>query len=401
MAIIYTYPKLTDPQGNELIVVSDVNNRNATRLITIASIASLVPSGGGCGTAINGILTGAGDYIAPLCNDVTFVGSGVDISADQATATVTFTVPTYELPCAEIDTLGGIKALPVTGVNPPEPSSDGDYYPVQILTDVDPLYACTAVVRVPDAPVLACATEVEIGGIKISGLIGQGEDIDNAQSGTYYGVEVTATCEAAVRVPTPESTATLVEQVYNETGSIIFKGSPLHINGVGPGPELNPSVLIADAGDSTLMPVSGLAAEDIDPSTNGPMIISGLLTEVATNTINNITAEGDIIYVSDTIGAGVPWLNGSKPQGESNSVQNVGIVAKFGGAGVGSIQVAAIGRSNATPNLNQGSIFLGDVLAYSSTLSIGAPNEILTSDGTTASWQPPTPSGGNDQAWSP
>jgi hypothetical protein len=401
MAIIYTYPKLTDPQGNELIVVSDVNNRNATRLITIASIASLVPSGGGCGTAINGILTGAGDYIAPLCNDVTFVGSGVDISADQATATVTFTVPPYELPCAEIDTLGGIKAWPVTGVDPPEPSSDGDYYPVQILTDADPPFACTAVVRVPDAPVLACATTEEIGGIKILGSIGQGEDIIQAGSGIYYGVEVSNNCEAAVRVPEPESTASLVEQVYNDTGSIILKGSPLHINGVGPGPESNPAVLIAAAGDSTLMPVSGLAAEDIAESANGPMIISGLLTEVATSTINGITAAGDIIYVSDIIGAGVPWLNGSQPKGESNSVQNVGIVAKFGGAGVGSIQVAAIGRSNATPNLDQGSIFLGDGFDYSSTLSIGAPNEILTSDGTTASWQPPTPSGGNDQAWSP
>ena len=51
MALIYTYPKLTNPKGNELIVVSDVNNRNATRLITLASIASLVPSGGGgCAT---------------------------------------------------------------------------------------------------------------------------------------------------------------------------------------------------------------------------------------------------------------------------------------------------------------------------------------------------------------
>ena len=63
MAIIYTYPKLTNPQGNELIVVSDVNNRNSTRLITIASIASLVPSGGGCSTAITGIVDSVG---APL-----------------------------------------------------------------------------------------------------------------------------------------------------------------------------------------------------------------------------------------------------------------------------------------------------------------------------------------------
>ena len=53
MAIIYTYPNLQNPQGNELIVVSDVNNNNATRLMSVAAIAALVPGGGdtsGCPT---------------------------------------------------------------------------------------------------------------------------------------------------------------------------------------------------------------------------------------------------------------------------------------------------------------------------------------------------------------
>ena len=97
MAIIYTYPKLTNPQGNELIVVSDVNNRNSTRLITIASIASLVPSGGGCSTAITGIVDnlGAPLYTALACSemelvstdgsvDIASTGTGIDLTVDAS-----------------------------------------------------------------------------------------------------------------------------------------------------------------------------------------------------------------------------------------------------------------------------------------------------------------------------
>ena len=67
MAIIYTYPRLTDPDGTELIVVSETKNQNATRLMTINDIVTLVGSlvpGGGTVTSIkldfssNGIDTG-------------------------------------------------------------------------------------------------------------------------------------------------------------------------------------------------------------------------------------------------------------------------------------------------------------------------------------------------------
>lgn len=203
MAIIYTYPKLTDPQGNELIVVSDVNNRNATRLITIASIASLVPSGGGCGTAINGIITGAGDYIAPLCNDVTFVGSGVDISADQATATVTFTVPPYVLPCASLSTIGGIKVGAVdTEVDPTLGQSD-----TNIMVEVNT--SCQAYVPIP-ATVITCADATTIGGVKAVENTTITVMPEVAEEGSYYPIEVVKAqgaasqdeCRTIVKIPT-------------------------------------------------------------------------------------------------------------------------------------------------------------------------------------------------------
>ena len=174
MAIIYTYPKLTNPQGNELIVVSDVNNKNATRLITIADIASLVPGGGGggCTSAISGILTGAGSYIPPLCNEVTFAGSGINISADQATATITFTVPPSSITCATTNQIGGIKAYPTQTESGdwPQPSEEGTYYPLEAVTflEAGPNATCMGAVKIPDSQsyVLPCATNSTLGGIK-------------------------------------------------------------------------------------------------------------------------------------------------------------------------------------------------------------------------------------------
>lgn len=259
MAIIYTYPKLTSPQGNELIVVTDVNNKNATRLITIASIAALVPGGGGggCSSAITGIQADVGNYAAPLCNEVTFVGNGMTISADQATSSVTFTVDpisvpcataeeiggiivsdveiplaqftpseegtywpvqinkdcvsavrvpdssTYTLPCAQTTILGGIKALQNTTVaEPPSIAGSGNYYPIEVLTEqAVGANDCRAIVRVPDASVL-CANSEEIGGIKVSSDISERPE-PVVEEGVNYPVQVDADCVASVRVPTP------------------------------------------------------------------------------------------------------------------------------------------------------------------------------------------------------
>jgi len=92
MAIIYTYPKLTNPQGNELIVVSDVNNKNSTRLITIQSIADLVPGGGGggCVDAITGIQTPVGTYNNTLCSTASFTSVNDTISISNTAGGVNF-----------------------------------------------------------------------------------------------------------------------------------------------------------------------------------------------------------------------------------------------------------------------------------------------------------------------
>jgi hypothetical protein len=89
MAIIYTYPKLTTPVGNELIVVSDVNNKNATRLITIADIATLVPVPGGGGNPLE--ILDNGTPVTLNAESINFVGSCISTTAvgDDATVTIT------------------------------------------------------------------------------------------------------------------------------------------------------------------------------------------------------------------------------------------------------------------------------------------------------------------------
>lgn len=154
MAIIYTYPPLTNPQGNELIVVSDVNNKNATRLITIADIASLVPGGGGggCATAITGILDSTGNplYTAAACSEMELVSSDSSISI---TSTATgINIQGEKLACATKDTLGGVRITNSFNIPEiPEPiTEDVTVYPIE-TSDEESGIPCTAVVRIPNA----------------------------------------------------------------------------------------------------------------------------------------------------------------------------------------------------------------------------------------------------------
>ena len=188
-----------------------------------------------------------------------------------------------------------------------------------------------------------------------------------------------------VTVSTTGEAEKIVEVVYNDTGNTINKGQPLHITGVN---GTIPTVNIADASDPTLMPVSGLANEDIPTMSSGEMIVSGILEGIDTNGIDGVptNAEAVIIYVSDSTGGSIDYLSANAPAGETNQIQNIGIIVKDSPGTSGSLQVTAIGRSNATPNLNEGSIFIGDASNQSSTLAIGTSTHVLTSNGTTASW---------------
>lgn len=209
----------------------------------------------------------------------------------------------------------------------------------------------------------------DIRGATVSGvssiIAGQNISIDPA-AGTG-DVTITSTADGS----------RLVEIVKNETGSVIQKGQPLHITGVS---GIVPTVDIANSADANFMPVSGLANEEIADGTTGEMIISGILDGIDTLNIEGSPAEASIVYVGGDLLGSIPGITTETPTGETGLIQNVGIIVKNSPGTSGSIQVSAIGRSNATPNLNKGSIFVGNAVNQSSILPVGTNNYVLTAN---------------------
>jgi len=138
----------------------------------------------------------------------------------------------------------------------------------------------------------------------------------------------------------------LIEAVENNTGTLIAKGTPLHI---ADNPSGTPRVEPADAAVASTMPSSGLAYEDIPAGVGqaGQMIIAGQLEGV--NLSGPGFSVGDIAYVAS--GGGY----GTRPTGVTRLVQNIAIVTKSGGNGT--FQVTATGRSNDLPNNDTNALF--------------------------------------------
>jgi hypothetical protein len=138
------------------------------------------------------------------------------------------------------------------------------------------------------------------------------------------------------------------------------------------------------------MPVSGLANETIADGVTGEMMITGILSGINTSALNGTNPnEGDIVYVNSFAGtSSIPWLSVDAPSGEANSLQNVGIIVRDD-LTQGSIQVTCTGRTNATPNLDRGSVFIGSSNNKSAALPIGTADTVLTSNGTDVLWSRP------------
>jgi len=199
----------------------------------------------------------------------------------------------------------------------------------------------------------------------------------SASSINFTGVGVTATTvgdDVTVNIPD----AYVIEDV--QLASAVSKGTALYISGPAHGSG-RPTVDIADATDNTKMPVVGLALGNYSAG-EGKMIVTGVLDNVDTSNTNIPGGVlGKVVYVDSS---GVDNnLTGTKPTG-TDLIQNVGIIIKSGANGA--IQVACIGRTNDLPNLNQGSLFIGNASNQATTLGIGGNNTVLTSNGTTASW---------------
>ena len=130
------------------------------------------------------------------------------------------------------------------------------------------------------------------------------------------------------------------------SGATLAKGDVVYVSGhSGQKTEVD----LADASDSSKMPAFGIVAADPN-GVNVDVVTFGTLKSIDTSTYT----DGDELYVDTTAGG----LTATAPSGEGNLVQKIAKVVKAHNSG--NIKVMGAGRTNATPNLNDGNIFIGD-----------------------------------------
>jgi len=157
----------------------------------------------------------------------------------------------------------------------------------------------------------------------------------------------------------------------NTSGGTIAKGTPVYQTGnVGATDVIE--VAEADALISTgYLPAIGLLETDLINNAFGHVVITGELLNITTDPIDGLTpTTGDTIYLKS--GGG---LTLTKPTGEGNAIQNLGLVGKVSGGNAGSLTVASIMRQNDVPNLPTGKIWIGDGnTIVSDTVYVDEPN---------------------------
>jgi hypothetical protein len=157
----------------------------------------------------------------------------------------------------------------------------------------------------------------------------------------------------------------------NTSGGTITKGTPVYQTGnVGATDVIE--VAEADALISTgYLPAIGLLETDLINNAFGHVVITGELLNITTDPIDGLTpTTGDTIYLKS--GGG---LTLTKPTGEGNAIQNLGLVGKVSGGNAGSLTVASIMRQNDVPNLPTGKIWIGDGnTIVSDTVYVDEPN---------------------------
>lgn len=133
------------------------------------------------------------------------------------------------------------------------------------------------------------------------------------------------------------------------TTTTLTKGQIVYISGHSGN---KPEVSLAQSNSSSTMPAFGFVQNDIAAEAEGYVVYSGLFKGIDTDVLYS---EGDTLYVSETTAGGFE----NYPPTGSNLIQNIGKIVKSHSSN-GEILVGGAGRTNATPNLNEGKIFIGN-----------------------------------------
>jgi len=173
-----------------------------------------------------------------------------------------------------------------------------------------------------------------------------------------------------------DGTLTATEVISDLTGTIEFdakateaitKGEAVYIAGIDGN---TPTVALARANAAGTMPAFGIAADDIALNATGKITTFGSLTglDAADFGETSITFSlGDTIYISS---AEAGKLTNVAPAGEANFIQNIGKIERATPTTNITIKVGGAGRSNATPALNDGNIFIGNASNQATTTSL-------------------------------
>ena len=154
--------------------------------------------------------------------------------------------------------------------------------------------------------------------------------------------------------------------VKNVSGGSLAKGTPVHQTGTSGAATFE--VVAANASNSALMPAHFVLLETLADQAEGRGLLMGRISGVDTSSFS----EGDTIYVA----AGGGYTNAA-PTGEGNLIQNLGTVTRVDATNGGG-EVMGAGRSAATPNLNNGNIFIGNASNQAVTASLSTSVSSLT-----------------------
>ena len=205
--------------------------------------------------------------------------------------------------------------------------------------------------------------ELQAGLEDLSGSTGtSGQILSSTETGTAWIDPSTIVAEAATLV---------VIACKNTSGAAIAQGTPVYQTGTV-GATATIEIAPADALISeNKLPAIGLLQTDLNNNGFGNVVITGELTNFTTSPIDGVVpTTGDKVFVKS--GGG---LTLTKPTGEGNGIQNMGLVGKVSGGNSGSITVSSIMRTNDVPNLPEGRIWVGDGnTIVSDTVYIDEPN---------------------------
>jgi hypothetical protein len=145
----------------------------------------------------------------------------------------------------------------------------------------------------------------------------------------------------------------------NDEGATITRGQVVYINGVS---GQTPTVALAAADDPNKMPAFGIAGATVAQNAEVQIITFGSIGSLNLATLfpGETFSEGDALYVQTGSAGTSGSLTATPPATQNNLIQNIGQVVRNGGGGDNQIKVGGSGRTNATPNLDKGCLFVGD-----------------------------------------